>query len=525
MRDRVDLGEQRVPGGYFLLRPDARPRPFADFAGGAAPNGEARHVWTYLGADSTIKEAALELIRTAREKIFIASFRIGEADLLDALYDAAARLRGGVYVISALNEKTLRAGLRETGEDASDEVRAQNKRFENLTRAGIAMRGRDDCHAKFLVIDDTMALISSANLETNALGAHESRTTGENGVVLSDPDEVARLARFFTRLWYEATYEMRPGRTYTVADRATTPSPCQPALPDPSRPGALWTHHDEQFIRLALHDIIGQARRDLVLSTFSLNRMVDQPELLLEPLERALATRHPRVRLLARGRNNVSSHRRDAAALARLGIEVYADSRNHAKGVIADRNHGALFSANFDATHGLTSGVETGVRLAAGEPLNAALRYFEHAMEQSDLTLAVDPTVRELDERLAARWRTDWPLSHTVPVRADDESWQRLRSTARAPGAALFSRDKDGPIQLYLGDGCWQLARVDHDYVIEPLPASGPFSADAMLESWLESAGRNDRRPRPRIGFCPALFERIGLPHPAADARREHDRA
>ena len=48
--------------------------------------------------------------------------------------------------------------------------------------------------------------------------------------------------------------------------------------------------------------------------------------------------------------------RRFAEGMTRSVVRVrtiYADSLNHAKGVIADGTYGASFSANFDAQHGL----------------------------------------------------------------------------------------------------------------------------------------------------------------------------
>ena len=72
-----------------------------------------RHCFTYENSaradGQTIKNALLELLKSARRKIFIASFRIGDKDLIDALYDAARRLRGGVYVITELDLASLHA--------------------------------------------------------------------------------------------------------------------------------------------------------------------------------------------------------------------------------------------------------------------------------------------------------------------------------------------------------------------------------------------------------------------------------
>jgi hypothetical protein len=56
--------------------------------------------------------------------------------------------------------------------------------------------------------------------------------------------------------------------------------------------------------------------------------------LLIEPLRRAIEANGPEVALLVRARNNIAGHRRDATE---LGVTIYGDSLNHAKGVIAPR--------------------------------------------------------------------------------------------------------------------------------------------------------------------------------------------
>jgi hypothetical protein len=60
--------------------------------------------------------------------------------------------------------------------------------------------------------------------------------------------------------------------------------------------------------------------------------------------------------------------------LAGLGIELFGDKTNHAKGAIADNQAGVMFSANFDLTRGLTSGIEMGVVLDGAQ----ALQDFHH---------------------------------------------------------------------------------------------------------------------------------------------------
>ena len=160
MTDILDLGALRYEGGFFLARePARRPPAFVSFTANSMPR--YRHVFTYQGSESTIRQMALEFLRSARHKVFIASYLLGEADLLDAVFSTAQRLRGGVYVISELSERSLRQHLAELEDSPNPDsaVRAHKKNFAELTRRGVAVRGRLDCHAKFMTVDDRIALV------------------------------------------------------------------------------------------------------------------------------------------------------------------------------------------------------------------------------------------------------------------------------------------------------------------------------------------------------------------------------
>lgn len=518
MTDAVNLGALVSDEGYFLQRrPRVAARPFTANRADRDPCPGYRHVFSYPHSVPAIHEAVLELLASAREKVFLASFFVGEPELLEALYAAAQRMQGGVYVISALDERSLRQGLAMTeAADAPDaaDFRAHNKQFADMTNRGIAVRGHENCHAKFMIVDDRVAIVSSANLETAALvGTAERAVTGENGVVVSAPAEVARLSRFFTRLWYSCRFEMPPGDDHTVQERTPAPSPC--AVPVPSvaaTGGVIWTHDDEQVILATMHDVIARAHERVLLSTFSLNGMRSSPELLLEPLRRAIAERGPSIALLARARNNNAAHRLDAQALADLGVVIYADAFNHAKGVIADGRHGALFSANFDAQHGLTSGVEVGVRLDGEAALEDAVAYFNHAIDHADLIFAARPSQSDLDRGLEVRWRKRWRLEAVIRATTPAPVWNRFCSSA-ATGPVLFSEHEEGHLLLYAGKTRWRLGPIADGLRTLNEFAGDREEASTVLKEW-ESGSRRTKGatkssvPSGRKGFCPAVVHR-----------------
>jgi cardiolipin synthase A/B len=510
--DELDLGAVRVPDSYFLPGSHRLTPYLAD----AIDTGAYRHCFTYRGSDESIRTAAVELIRSAERKIFLASFRIGDRPVLDALFDAANRLCGGVYVVTGWNEATLHRGFSEIEDMDDADVKAQNKRFDELTRRGIAIRGHEQCHAKFLVVDDETALVSSANLETSALADRpgKKRATGESGVVLNDPQEVGRLARFFTRMWHEGcTWEAPPGPEYAPHPREPTSWPV--TVEPTTAPGVIWTYGAETGILTVLHDVISRARDELLLATYSLADVRDRPEMLLEPVRQAVVRRRLAVRLLVRARNNVPGHRADAAALADAGVVVCADSDTHAKGVIADGRHGALFSANFEAQHGLFDGVEVGVRLDGLPVLGEARRYLLHAMDHADRTFVRQPTQRQLNDGLGAFWQKRWRYGDRMQVTARPAEWRAFVRACEV-GPILWEDDDgtredgrtwedDRTLHVYAGEGCFTVTPVAPGG-FRLTAAQANQAADDRMQAWYDERRRTDRS-RPGRGILPAVLQ------------------
>jgi hypothetical protein len=139
-------------------------------------------------------------------------------------------------------------------------------------------------------------------------------------------------------------------------------------------------------------------------------------------------------RLADRGRNlaledidgiDVQAQKKQFDELTRRRIAL----RGH-EGTHADGRYGALFSANFDAVHGMFFGVEVGTRLDGRPALVEARRYFRHAMTHADLEFAPAPTQRDLDRSVGARWRQPWPYDPRLTVSAGDGDWRRLVGAA-----------------------------------------------------------------------------------------------
>jgi hypothetical protein len=267
----------------------------------------------------------------------------------------------------------------------------------------------------------------------------------------------------------------------------------------------MWTDGKEHLILDAIHDIIGHARRTLVLSTFSLRGLTESPQILVEPVADAIR-RGVHVALLTRPRNNLAGHRRDAQSLAKLGVTVLGDTQNHAKCAIADGNVGAVFSANFDTEHGLISGVEMGARLDGSSALRDVCAFFTHLVENADCAFAARPQQRDMNEMLYGRWHKPWPFSGELAVVADDRSWNAFGLVVEC-GPVLYSCRAPGYMSIYAAGGRWQLQPMDGEArymmsLVEPPSDRGTGDTLQLLDEWFAKSG-GDEEER---GFCTAVI-------------------
>jgi len=320
---------------------------------------------------------------------------------------------------------------------------------------------------------------------------------------------VQRIARLFTELWYEGCkWEIPPGKVYTVAERSTSEPPTRPDYSSQNR--FVWTNGPDQTSLLkSIQEIINASEQQLVLSTYSVVGMRENRSLIFSHLEQAIS-RGVAIKFFVRQRNAWPEQMADLLALAEIGIEIHGDLRNHAKVVIADRQVGVIFSANFDAAHGLTSGVEAGVRLDAPSAISHLCNYLDHAIENADVTFKRNPTIGELDGQLAARWCQKWTLSTSLDLNGTGVELEAFCREAKT-GLCLYEYINEDELWLYTGRIAAKL-HVQNN--------SGKCKIDSIRESkvvenrfqkWLVSVRDNSVDSLSRKGFCPATLVYQGV--------------
>lgn len=425
---------------FFVPRNASQGRPLPEFA----------YLRTTVpGRSRTVHDALIALIDSASKRVFVCSFLLGGEAVRDALRRAVQRLRGHVYVITALDDKTLQRSLaQELDEIDQNALKRERKSFEALTRHGVYVRGAENCHAKFCIVDDRAALVGSANFDPNGLDLDERGAIpcGELGLVLENPERVSPLAALFRHLWkcgcQREAPPMREGYRLNGVSPAKEPVPTVPEEAD----AVVWTGFKSTAILGGIQSVIAAAQDTLLLASYSFTRMREKPALLLNALADA-QKRGVRVEMLLRDR---SRDLPEIAALLDIGVEVRANRENHAKYAIADGDYGLLFSANFDGVHGLTDGVETGVWLRSDEAREVAQWHSQMWQETPSHALrwpTSEAFAKALPEILHERPAF---LGESLSITGDADALSRCAAILKGP--CLFVGDGNGsdprPVRL-----------------------------------------------------------------------------
>lgn len=316
----------------------------------------------------TVLPALTKLIAGARKRVFCCSFLLGSNKLSQALIDATYRLKGHVYVLTALDEKKLARGLADDVDpDHLDRARLA---FNSLAQEGIYSRGVSDCHAKFCVVDDSFALLGSPNFDSNGL-ADGGDAAGEVAIIV-EGKRAQHLGRLFRHLWKTAAeIEAPPSRHGYMLRSVTRHGSIQLDAPPPQNGMPFWTGFGSTGVLDHIRWTVQEAKHTLFLATYSVVNLDDKGTKALEDDILKAVKRGVDVQLYLRSQTRNLSH---ISKLAKAGVHVRADRINHAKYAITDERVASLFSANLDGNHGLTSGCETGIRLTNGKEVEEVVR-------------------------------------------------------------------------------------------------------------------------------------------------------
>lgn len=405
---KIDYGDANVACGLFLRRlgrldaattkryHEVHHRSFA-------------HLSTFVDR-STINEAILQTLQEARTYIFFVSFLIQDDDITEALIAAAKRLHGHVYVLTTLKNQDFEAAQAEKDEAADEGWSFQDhiQHIAQLTASGIFVKARKDCHAKFVIADDTCAIVTSANaaptcyVNIDRPNGTQRPANGENGVLITIPSEVARLGNFFRVIW-------RSGSNYYVSpdadlfdigqytDEIVTIKCAEPRERD-ARGEALWTAPGDTRIRDALLAMIGEAKHRIRMSSMFMEGM--ESHAFGEALS-AAARDGVETEIILRRTHKPERLRSCYCLKKTMGdrLTILGDYYNHSKALLIDNTNAMVMTANLDANHGLDCGVEVAFRSCDKRFAKAVSHFLDKLQAQAHLEFVADPTQAQAAER------------------------------------------------------------------------------------------------------------------------------
>lgn len=138
--------------------------------------------------------------------------------------------------------------------------------------------------------------------------------------------------------------------------------------------------------------IINNAEAYLLIGTYSIVELMNLPEL-FESLKKA-KQRNVDINFFCRAMNHRIDHLEGCGKILELGIPVYGDLYNHAKGIVNEKE-GMIFTANIDGKHGLKSGFEVGLILN-GPYLSNLKAFLEWQINSAYFKACHNPDKREL---------------------------------------------------------------------------------------------------------------------------------
>ena len=418
----VRLGPQRLPGVVFVPRRCAAPHSESPSDTG---NSNVVHLATdYVGGTPRIRDRLLHEIRAAKDKVLFCSFLFADDAIVSALCETAERMRGGVYVLTALG-KHLRPEIAEPDDDESDSRTARDaersKRHEEhlrrLAAAGAWLRSVEDAHAKFCVVDDSVCVVTSANATEDAYTRNP-----EDGLLVRSPEIATELGRLFAHAWFNfASLESAPGphpdvHSVTRGARA----PWSPLRSDGDVNAVATLGSQERSLLDSAVRVIDSACSTLTIATYSLVGMEIHP--IGAALERAIG-REVRIDLLLQPRNHIDAQRACCEWLLRRGgrfVRLHGHRKTHTKSIVADGKRCLLWTGNLESAHGWTTGIEIGLTIADEGVARAVESFVRGVIARADREALDRPSCDDVCARgFPSAFQGDWTLETTRDVRRE----------------------------------------------------------------------------------------------------------
>ncbi|MFQ5979207.1 MAG: phosphatidylserine/phosphatidylglycerophosphate/cardiolipin synthase family protein [Candidatus Heimdallarchaeota archaeon] len=156
-------------------------------------------VFFTLPSASGHTETVVKLINRAvknNKPLFIASFIVSYHAIVDHLVEAAQKLKGKIFLITAIDRNEVRKITLDSSITSSTE-RSHFSALEKLSRAGVRIRNYSEGHWKMLIVGDEIGFITSANITREAYEENP-----EVGLIFHDRTILQSLQSLFNTVWF-----------------------------------------------------------------------------------------------------------------------------------------------------------------------------------------------------------------------------------------------------------------------------------------------------------------------------------
>lgn len=155
---------------------------------------KSRKAYTFVvttpneASNTVYGEISRELSKAQQEVLICSPWITHLIDELSSFKKKGGKKKIDIKVITRLIKEDIEKGMTDL-----DKVRVLKDTF------GAEIRYNNDLHAKMIVVDNSVAIISSANLTKKGLSVNY-----EAGICLRDKNMVNKVAQFFNEVWKES---------------------------------------------------------------------------------------------------------------------------------------------------------------------------------------------------------------------------------------------------------------------------------------------------------------------------------
>ena len=350
------------------------------------PLPELNRLQVSMGDISNLKISILRIISESKTYLKVCSFIISDTEIFESLYRKIVDENISVFILTSLSTDAINNDYLPSEETSKDKRQNHFKYIRVLFQSGAHIRAAGNIHSKF-IISDSSAIIMSANLTKYSLNLNP-----ESGIIISDKLTHSALEHLFELIFLKgSSYSGFKSKKNRAIIESKLPTITNEELSGINSSSLVYTYESKiNLLYTSIIELIKKSNQFILIATYSIIELTKIPEF-LQAIEDA-KKRNVEIRFFCRAMNHRSDHLKSCSILSTIGIPIYGDFYNHAKGVVSELSS-IIFTANIDGNHGLKSGFEVGKILEESDSkelyrfidwqcMNAPLKYVKKPLKE-----------------------------------------------------------------------------------------------------------------------------------------------